>query len=374
MLHLKLESKGFCRYVAAMHRILAVALSLVIASPAAGDVGRCPISADFIADPEIIETSVPLAGVEVLSTTHRSFVRGAMVSIECTEIDPDSVFPGASEEQILRNYLRFWSIEPLSDATEGLSSGQSPVSHIVMTGTKTIQYIEVTYSYRLFRFPSSFALVAVGMPSDTIDTADVERFLSSIQIAGQDTETGDLELFEIVRDGHISDLRQALQRGTWSEADLSKALVAAAGLNRPAEAQLLLEAGADPNHEVMGSSVIVTATRENSVAVLELLLRNGADPNRRAMFEWSPLHHAILPDGSRYQALQAFIQAGSDLDARTSLQVTPLHRAAGFCDRRTVEMLLDAGADPSLTEQYGRTAYQRSVEAGCSGVGGLRPN
>lgn len=357
-----------------MHRFLAVALSLVFASPAAGNVGRCPISADFIADPEIIETSVPLAGVEVLSTTQRSFVRGAMVSIECTEIDPDTVFPGASDEQILRNYLRFWSIEPLSDATEGLSRGQTPIPHIVMTGTKIIQGIEVTYSYRLFRFPSNFALVAVGTPSDTIDSADVERFLNSIHLVEQVTGTADLELFEIVRDRHISDLHQALQSGTWSEADLSKALVAAAGLNRPAEAQLLLDAGADPNHEVMGSSVIVTATRENSAAVLELLLRSGADPNRRVMFEWSPLHHAILADGSRYQALQALIQAGSDPDARTNLQVTPLHRAAGFCDRRAVEMLLNAGADPSLTEKYGRTAYQRSVEAGCGGVGGLRPD
>lgn len=59
-----------------MHRFLPLVLSFVIASPAAGDVGRCAISADFIAEPEIIETLVPLAGVEVLSTTQRS-VSGA---------------------------------------------------------------------------------------------------------------------------------------------------------------------------------------------------------------------------------------------------------------------------------------------------------
>jgi ankyrin repeat protein len=182
-----------------------------------------------------------------------------------------------------------------------------------------------------------------------------------------------LPLFEIVRDGQTSDLRRSLEGRQWSEADLSEALVAAAGLNRPAEAALLLEAGADPNFQMLGLSVIVTATRENSVAVLELLLRNGGNPNLKVMFDWSPLHHAILEGGSRHQALEVLILAGADIDARTSLQVTPLHRAAAFCDGRAVEILLAAGADLTLTEKYDRTAYQRSADANCPGIGGLTP-
>ena len=255
-----------------------------------------------------------------------------------------------------------------------MTEGEVPVPHVIMTGTKSIQGIEVTYSYRLFRFPSSFAMVAVGMPSDTSDTTDVDRFLNSIRISDEMTSVDDFELFEVVRGGHVSDVRDALLERAWTELDLSKALVSAAGLNRPAQAHLLLEAGADPNFQIMGSSVLVVATRENSVAVLELLLQNGADPNQLVMFDWTPLHHAILADGSRYQALVALIRAGAYVDARTNLQVTPLHRAAGFCDRRAVEILLAAGADPSLTEKYGRSAFQRSVEANCTGVGGLHPN
>lgn len=181
------------------------------------------------------------------------------------------------------------------------------------------------------------------------------------------------ELFEVVRDREYQDLVRALESRAWSEEDLSRALVAAAGLNRPAAARLLLSEGADPNFQLLGGSVVVTAVRENSAATLDIILSSGGDPNQRVMFEWMPLHHAILPDGVRMQALEVLIAHGALLDARTSLQVTPLHRAAGFCNARAVQALLDAGADPTLTEQYGRTAFQRSVEAGCAGVGGLRP-
>ena len=179
------------------------------------------------------------------------------------------------------------------------------------------------------------------------------------------------ELHEIVRDREYLEVRNALERQQWSKPDLSKALVAAAGLNRPAAARLLLEAGADPNFKILGSSVIVTAVRENSAAMLDLILENGGDPNQRVSFDWTPLHHAILADGVRFQSLGILLEHGAEIDARTSLQVTPLHRAAGFCLARAVEALLNAGADPSLTEKYGRTAYQRSDAADCPGIGGL---
>ena len=180
------------------------------------------------------------------------------------------------------------------------------------------------------------------------------------------------ELFEIVRDGDFIDVRHALEQRQWAKIDLSNALIAAAGLNRPAAARLLLEAGADPNFTMFGGPrAIIAAVRENSAATLEVILENGGSPNQRDLFEWTPLHHAILADGVRFQALEILLKHGAEIDARTNLQVTPLHRAAKFCLAKAVEALLSAGADPSLSEKYGLTAYQRSVEAGCPGIGGL---
>jgi hypothetical protein len=292
----------------------------------------------------------------------RAFVDGAMVQIECTGVSPDQVFPGQDDATILGNYVRFWSIEPTGPAYR---DGDT----FAIEGTKDIQGIEVTYTYRLFRFANSFAMVATGVPGGS-QPPDVERFLNSIEVKSASFTQ---QLHEIVRDQKYLDVRNALERQQWSKPDLSKALVASAGLNLPAAARLLLEAGADPNFQILGSNVIVTAVRENSAATLDLILKNGGDPNQRVGFDWTPLHHAILADGARFQSLEILLENGVEIDARTNLQVTPLHRAASFCLARAVEVLLIAGADPSLTEKYGRNAYQRSVAADCPGIGGLSP-
>lgn len=203
----------------------------------------------------------------------------------------------------------------------------------------------------------------------------LRTFLSAAVCAGFIGSSSHAEsLSDIVRDREYPDLRHALEQQRWSEADLSGALMPAAVNNRPAAARLLLDAGADPNFRIPGTSVVVLAVRENSVATLRILLDNGGDPNQKVMSDWAPLHHAILADSVRFQALELLLEYGAEIDTLTNLQITPLHRAAKFCHARAVEALLNAGADPALTEKYGRTAYRRSVEAGCAGIGGLLPD
>lgn len=179
-------------------------------APSYGDVGSCPISADFINEPEVLENVTRLAGMEVSSTTKRSFIRGAMVSIECTELPPEKVFPGASDASILQNYARFWSIEPIDDGNGGISEHSDPVRHFKLTGTKTIQGIEVTYSYRLFRFSSSFAMVAVGVPSDTSDRSEIEHFLGSLRIEEEIREFSEREKL-VGRKNHMASCLPAIR-------------------------------------------------------------------------------------------------------------------------------------------------------------------
>ena len=148
-----------------------------LATPAFAEVGACPIEADFITEPEILETTQQLGPVAVANTTKRAFVDGAMVQIECTEISPDQVFPGQDDGTILANYVRYWSINetgPAKPATE-------PVDHYVIEGTKNIQGFEVTYTYRLFRFANNFAMVATAVPNGG-QPPDVRRFLASLRI------------------------------------------------------------------------------------------------------------------------------------------------------------------------------------------------
>ena len=153
----------------------------VIGTPALSEVGVCPISADFVTESDTRETIQHIGSVAVTTTTRRAFVDGAMVQIECTGISPDQVFPSQEDATILANYVRFWSIEPT-----GLAYREG--DRFVIEGTKEIQGIEVTYTYRLFRFANSFAMVTTGVPGGG-QPPDVQRFLTSIELTATSPET-----------------------------------------------------------------------------------------------------------------------------------------------------------------------------------------
>ena len=119
----------------------------MMGTPAFAEVGPCPISADFVKEPETFETMQQMGQYEVTSTTKRAFVDGAMVQIECTGIAPDQVFPNVDDATILANYAQFWSIQPTGPAF----MDSEPIDHYVIEGVKEIQGVGVTYTYRLFR-------------------------------------------------------------------------------------------------------------------------------------------------------------------------------------------------------------------------------
>lgn len=130
------------------------------------------------------------------NTTTRSIVDGAMVQIECMEISPDQVFPGQNDATILANYIRFWSLEPTGPAyRDG--------DNFVIEGTKEIEGIEVTYTYRLFRFANSFAMVTTGVPGGG-QPSDVERFLTSIKVTSASPEPFTAEELAEGRRNHIA--------------------------------------------------------------------------------------------------------------------------------------------------------------------------
>ena len=107
------------------------------------------------------------------------------------------------------------------------------------------------------------------------------------------------DLKDLLASTGISDFEVLLTEGQWSEQSLSDALISAAGQNLPAQASLLLDAGADPNYAILWQNSVTVASFMNSAATLEVLINNGGEINFRSMFSWTPLHHAINSDGSR---------------------------------------------------------------------------
>jgi len=102
--------------------------------------------------------------------------------------------------------------------------------------------------------------------------------------------------------------------------------------------QYLVERGADVNHRLADTgetplhAALCKANRPNYEHVVTILLAAGADPNA-----------ATIP----HAETGAFMR-----DCRTKAE-TPLHRAAGFGTQRSIELLLDAGADRTAKDAHG---------------------
>ena len=139
----------------------------------------------------------------------------------------------------------------------------------------------------------------------------------------------------------------------------------------PAMIEYLLSRGADPNIQTNenGASVLAGLAFVNELECVRILLRGGADPNRgRDESGETPLHHALATsETDRAPLVKLLLDHGADPNARTKPGVpscnfwrdartrgeTPLHRAAAFSPRETIELLLADGADRALRDVNG---------------------
>ena len=119
-------------------------------------------------------------------------------------------------------------------------------------------------------------------------------------------------------------------------------------------AELLLDAGADPNDGV----TLPLAASGGDIEALELLVAHGADVNQRWATDGSATLYAILnwsdtPTGARW-----LLEHGADPDpVFTANGETPLHVVARRGRAEVAEALVQRGADVSRRRNDGRTPY-----------------
>ena len=106
--------------------------------------------------------------------------------------------------------------------------------------------------------------------------------------------------------------------------------------------------------------------------VADLLIKHGANVNSTAAGTGeTPLHSALSKAGRPYYfyTVKLLVEKGCDINAKTKAGVateafmrdvrtkgeTPLHRAAAYADARTIQYLLDQGADRELKDAHGDT-------------------
>lgn len=100
---------------------------------------------------------------------------------------------------------------------------------------------------------------------------------------------------------------------------------------------------------------IFTAASSGSTEEINALAQAGADFNIRDDFGQTPLVYAL---NNGQAVIQALINQGANVNAQTNAGWTPLMYAARDAGGNIISVLLQAGADPNITNNDGQTAIQ----------------
>ena len=134
---------------------------------------------------------------------------------------------------------------------------------------------------------------------------------------------------------------------------------------RPWESYAPGGSGADDNDNTTmdGGAILKNATplhfaamTNENLAVLQALLDAGANIDAKSKGDITPLHWAAARNTENPAGMQALLDAGANVNTRTSNDWTPLHYAALRKDNAAVlQFLLAAGADINARTSEGET-------------------
>jgi ankyrin repeat protein len=128
----------------------------------------------------------------------------------------------------------------------------------------------------------------------------------------------------------------------------------------------IAEVGFDLNwRDARGQTVLLEAVTGSDPKAVRRLLSLGADPGLAATNGETPLMRAIPSSGAdHWEIVKALLDHHADFNVRDAQGRTVLHRAAAAGRRKTISLLIAAGADPNAPDGGGHTPgglYWRQV-------------
>jgi ankyrin repeat protein len=104
------------------------------------------------------------------------------------------------------------------------------------------------------------------------------------------------------------------------------------------------------------------AAADADLASIAALLGAGVDPNVFDELGCTPLHYAAKAES--IPAVRLLLAGGSDINAHDEARIgeTALGAVAATCSIEMAQLLVGAGADPTISGSMRRTALQRASE------------
>jgi ankyrin repeat protein len=131
--------------------------------------------------------------------------------------------------------------------------------------------------------------------------------------------------------------------------------------------EFLAKVGSIRDVERPGYRTVIAAARAGQTGMLRLLAGAGADINApdRNGNQWTPLMHAIHKQ--QRKSVDVLLELGANPNTAGGNGWTALIMASGYGDAKTVRLLLENGADPTARTRDGRTPLNAAV----GGVGDI---
>lgn len=202
------------------------------------------------------------------------------------------------------------------------------------------------------------------------------------------------QLFDAIKAGRVDEVRDLIQKDASlkqaRDASGASVILVAAYHMKPDVVNALLEVGApvdifaasvlgkvDRIYEILkanpgrvsehapdGFTPVALAAFFGQPAAARALIAGGADVNTAAKnpLKVQALHAAVA--GRNLEIVKAILEAGGNPNAQQQAGFRPMHDAGANANRALAELLLRHGADPSLTNDDGKSAIDLAREKG----------
>ena len=112
-----------------------------------------------------------------------------------------------------------------------------------------------------------------------------------------------------------------------------------------------------------GWSALMISAAKGYAKITKELLDHAADPNLQDVYHWSPLMRAVYEDREEIVMLLV-TNPRTDINHRGENGITALHIATIQGYTHLVKVLLEYGADKTITDHSGRTPYEIARQTG----------